>query len=82
MAAKRKKRREIEEIVKSELYGNGLTIEIPSPSKSFVFRVTSVRPCSNAVAASRESITGNGRSADNSPQRFEISAVIAMVQLA
>ena len=66
----------------SELYWNGLTIEIPSPSKSFEFLVASVRPNSRAVATIRESITGRGRRDDNSPHRSEISAVIGMVQLA
>ncbi len=63
-------------------YWNGLTIVIPSPSKSFVFLVASVRPNSKAVAAIRESMTGRVRREDNSPQRSEISAVIAMVQFA
>lgn len=38
------------------------------PCKSRVFRVTNVMPRKLAVAASKVSITGRGRSADHSPQ--------------
>ena len=40
----------------------GLRIVTPMPSKSFTLRVTKVKPCSKAVAASSESMLGRGRS--------------------
>lgn len=48
------------------------------PATSSVFLVTRVRSCTTAVAAIRVSITGQVRSAANSPQRWSTAASTGM----
>jgi hypothetical protein len=42
-------------------YSKGLRTSAPRPATSTIFRVTSVIPCTLAVAASSASVVGNGR---------------------
>ena len=63
----------------SPAHSKGFTTSMPVPVKSTVFRVTTLRRYSRAVAASRPSTTGSERAAVSRPQRSATEELIGRI---